>query len=760
MTFDGPYLDLARNKIKGIIDYFGHTSFVQKSVLDLGCGHADIGGALYRLGADTTVVDARQEHLKVVGKKFPGIKVIFADLDHNWPFANKKFDFILDLDLVCHLHNFENHIRNVCHSANSLVLETAVCDSNDPYKAVSVPENNGIYHLSFTGMASYPTAACIERLLKECGMSFARIDNVKFNSGNYIYNWKETNDGSFSERKRRIWFAVKNNISMQSNNDSNITPIFVPAPTTQLSLLYDELSKISMTNNSNITKIAPSIITQTQEPDVVIQNVNQLGDKKFVIVIPSYNNEKWCIDNITSTINQNYDKYRVIFTDDCSSDSTFEKVSEVIRNSNKYTLIKNEERLGALANLYNMIHSCNDDEIILTLDGDDWLANPNVLNTLNSVYSQDVWMTYGQYQNYPDNGIGVAKEYPHHIIESNRFRSHEWGASHLRTFYAWLFKKINKQDLLYNNKFMSMAWDMAMMLPMLEMSGLHSKFIPDILYRYNLDNPINDHKVDGRLQQSLDRYVRGLSIYNRILSPPKFKKHSIGLMMIATGKYDKFIQNLITSADQYFLNEEYDVTYYIFTDSNIEIVSKRNIVKINIPHRPFPFASMDRFKHFTQNAEIFNKEDFLYYVDVDCRFVNKIDFSEIVGNLVAVRHCGYYNGGGTFEDNLHSCMYQDPNKFKYYFGGGFSGGAKDKYLELAQWCYDHIEKDVSNNIIPRFHDETALNRYLLVIEPDRILSPSFHYPESNLEHYKTKWNGENFIPKIILLDKNHTEIRS
>ena len=746
--FDGPYLDLARNKIKGIIDYFGHASFVQKSVLDLGCGHADIGGALYRLGADTTVVDARQEHLKVVGKKFPGIKVIFADLDHNWPFAGKKFDFILDIDLACHLHNIENHIRNVCNSANSLIFETAVCDSNDPYKVMSLPENNNIYNLSFTGMSSYPTSAYVERLFKECGMSFVRIDNARFNSGNYIYNWREANDDSFSEKKRRIWFAIKDgNTAQNVNNNINSKTIF----TTPQSIA--SLQKLR----------EPPSQQQLQQTIAYAPNIFKAGDKKFVIVIPSYNNEKWCIENINSAINQNYSKYRVIFTDDCSSDSTFDKVNQAVRHcdkSDKFTLIRNQERLGALANLYNMIHSCDDDEIILTLDGDDWLANTEVLNKLNAVYAQDIWITYGQYQNYPDNGIGVAKEYPHHIIDSNKFRKHEWGASHLRTFYSWLFKKINKQDLFYNGKFMSMTWDFAMMLPMLEMAGFHSKFIPDILYRYNLENPINDHKVDGRLQQSLDRHVRGLPVYNRLSEAPVFNKTAIGLMIIATGKYDKFIQNLITSADQYFLSEKEDVTYYIFTDSNTDIVSKRNIIKIPIPHKSFPFASMDRFKHFTENANLFKNENYLYYVDVDCRFVNYIDFSEISGNLVAVRHCGYYNGGGTYEDNVNSCMYQDPSKYKYYYGGGFSGGAKEKYLELSKWCYEHIETDVNNNIIPRFHDETALNRYLLDIEPDRILSPSFHYPESNIQYYKTKWNGENFIQKILLLDKQHAEIRS
>jgi len=129
-------------------------------------------------------------------------------------------------------------------------------------------------------------------------------------------------------------------------------------------------------------------------------------------------------------MNQSYDNFRVIFTDDHSSDDTFTKVSNAVNSSGKagkVTLIRNPHRMGALANLYNMIHSCADDEIILTLDGDDWFPHERVLSRLNEVYSspEDVWMTYGQYQNHPDHNIGIAQPYPLNIIDGNSFRQFE-----------------------------------------------------------------------------------------------------------------------------------------------------------------------------------------------------------------------------------------------------------------------------------------------------------------------------------------------
>lgn len=740
MNFDGRYLEWNQKRIKGIIDFYGHKFFYFKKILDLGCGYADISASLLRLGADITAVDARQEHLKIIGKKYPEIKTIKADLDKGWPVPGKKYDIILDLDLLCHISNYEEHLRQVCNSTYHLILETAVCDDSDPYKSVMIAENKNNYDLSFNGNGSRPTSKAIERVLKECGMDFRRLDQAKFNSGSYKYDWQEKNNGECNNGNRRIWFAIRNDSPIQFKK-----PTIVPAPPPKFDITPEALNVI------NPIKLRPTI------PTTSVSSI-----KKFVIVVPSYKNEQWCIKNIESCLNQEYEHYRVIFTDDASPDKTFDLVSAYVKQSpkaDKVTLIRNATRIGALANLYNMIHSCDDDEIILTLDGDDWLAHNQVLNVMAGHYANEhVWMTYGQYQNFPDGGRGVAEQYPEKIIQNNAFRSYRWCASHLRTFYSWLFKNIRKEDLYYENKFMEMTWDLGMMFPMLEMSGKHSKFISDVLYIYNLTNPINDHKVNKGLQQRLDHIMRTRPKYG-LVEKPLFRKPAVGLICIATNKYFKYIQPFINSADVHFLDNQYDVTYYVFTDKDIKINSKRRVVMIPIEHKPFPFASMDRFKHFHNHADKFNNEDYLFYCDVDSLFVSNVS-REIFGDLVGVKHCGYFNSPGPYETNPNSCLYEPPTKYKHYFGGGFSGGTTEKYLELSKWCSDMIDKDVANGIIPIWHDETAINRYFLDHEPSVILNPSYHYPESNIEYYKKKWAPHNFSPKILLLDKNHKDIRS
>jgi glycosyltransferase involved in cell wall biosynthesis len=243
--------------------------------------------------------------------------------------------------------------------------------------------------------------------------------------------------------------------------------------------------------------------------------------KRITVIIPSYNNRQWYECNLSSVVAQDYRNFRIIYVDDCSSDRTGELVEQFIADhnvGNLIQLIRNPVRVGALQNLYNTIPSCADDEIVILLDGDDWFAHDGVLRKVNEVYvNPDCWMTYGQYRSWPDNIIGCSKEIPPDIIEANNFREKEWCSSHLRSFYAWLFKSIKMEDLISPcGTFYHMAWDQATMFPMLEMSGHRAKFISEVLYIYNAVNPINDCKVNRQLQRRLERIIRMQKRYDRL----------------------------------------------------------------------------------------------------------------------------------------------------------------------------------------------------------------------------------------------------
>ena len=224
-------------------------------------------------------------------------------------------------------------------------------------------------------------------------------------------------------------------------------------------------------------------------------------ERPIVLIIASYNNHEWYEKNLDSVRLQNYSNFRAVYIDDASDDGTSSLVQSYIQKYGLEKLIKfihNDTRKLALANQYAHIHECRDDEIIIILDGDDWFAHNDVLTRINQAYSDpNVWLTYGQFQVYPSDQIGFCKPTSTNYIKSNTCRYYAEGFSHLRTFYAGLFKKINIEDLQYKGEFYSTNADTAAMWPMVEMAREHILFIPEVLYIYNNYTSISDYKVNG-----------------------------------------------------------------------------------------------------------------------------------------------------------------------------------------------------------------------------------------------------------------------
>lgn len=241
--------------------------------------------------------------------------------------------------------------------------------------------------------------------------------------------------------------------------------------------------------------------------------LNSFEEKKIVVCIPSYNNEKYYERNLKSVFLQKYRNFRVIYVDDASTDDTYELVKEYIENSwfkSKVTLIRNETNQGAMSNLYKMIHSCKDDEIIVTLDGDDWLPHAKVLTRVNQAYLDPrVWVTYGNFQYFPGKRNDYVKAVDFNDLKNGGHRKIPFMYTHLRTFYAELFKMI--PEALFKDEdgtFLSMGWDVAIMLNLIDMVQDHIYFIPQVLYTYNIETPINDHKKDHKKQYRLEQLIK------------------------------------------------------------------------------------------------------------------------------------------------------------------------------------------------------------------------------------------------------------
>ena len=181
-----------------------------------------------------------------------------------------------------------------------------------------------------------------------------------------------------------------------------------------------------------------------------------MTNNKFKIIIASYNNEKWVEYNIASILNQTYKNYHVIYVDDCSTDDTNKIVNSMVGKNSKFTIIKNEKRIGkeAIYNYIKFFDSLEDEEIVALACGDDWLIDDNVLENLNNFYNQkNPWMTYGEFYAF-DGSENVIKAnpqntpYPDFVHEYKLYRRDTWRASHMLTLKGFLAKAVNQKDII------------------------------------------------------------------------------------------------------------------------------------------------------------------------------------------------------------------------------------------------------------------------------------------------------------------------
>jgi len=242
--------------------------------------------------------------------------------------------------------------------------------------------------------------------------------------------------------------------------------------------------------------------------------------EKILVIVPFYNVEQWIQKCIESIKDQKYENFSCVLIDDISTDDSYKKCIEVVGEDKRFTIIKNEEKKYALKNIIDGISSLSpdDEDVIITVDGDDWLYDERVFNKINNIYARkNCLITYGNYERYPDGKLGHCTKYPDHVVKNNLYRRDTWRASHLRTFKYKLWKNIKNEDFLdENGEYLDVAWDLAFMFPMLEMAAERQAFVNSPLYVYNMSNPNNDFKTKIEKQRMYDGMIRRRSKYERI----------------------------------------------------------------------------------------------------------------------------------------------------------------------------------------------------------------------------------------------------
>jgi len=217
-----------------------------------------------------------------------------------------------------------------------------------------------------------------------------------------------------------------------------------------------------------------------------------MKETKFVIIVPVYNAVSFIEQCISSILLQSYKNFSLIVVDDCSTDGTSDLLLKWY-NEDGFIYQRNGKRYGSPLRSFVTgvsLYEGDKQDVIITVDGDDWFYDDTVLEYMNEVYQDpDVWLTYGQFKSVSGNLDGYCTE----VTDTRTYRRHqEWTTGHLRTLRKGLFDKINPKDFLQKDgSFYNKYNDTAYMFPAIEMAGVkHIKFIDKILYVYNDKNPL------------------------------------------------------------------------------------------------------------------------------------------------------------------------------------------------------------------------------------------------------------------------------
>ena len=194
------------SRMNGIKKYILPDYFKDKTLLELGCGYADIGNMFYKLGSIVTSSDARKEHLNVVNIKYPHIKTLLIDCDKDH--IKDKYDIIIHWGLLYHLNKIEIHLENVLQKCNVLFLETEVSDTDDINFYISTNEKG--YDQAFNNKGIRPSPNYIENILKKNNFQFKLIKDPILNSNFHCYDWEISNSKTWCHGLRRFWICWKN----------------------------------------------------------------------------------------------------------------------------------------------------------------------------------------------------------------------------------------------------------------------------------------------------------------------------------------------------------------------------------------------------------------------------------------------------------------------------------------------------------------------------------------------------------------------
>jgi histo-blood group ABO system transferase len=240
---------------------------------------------------------------------------------------------------------------------------------------------------------------------------------------------------------------------------------------------------------------------------------------------------------------------------------------------------------------------------------------------------------------------------------------------------------------------------------------------------------------------------------------------SITFVVLSFGKdYRDFAGRLISSIQQFV---HVNCQVIVFTDvpeyfAGLTQTANVQIDSVKCENLVWPEATLDRYRLISSNAMRLLGE-YCFYIDADSIIGDSFTLIQDFENqpfFAVVEHPGYYERGLAFyfykrfvnpswETSRQSKARVQWWRRRKYVCGGFWGGSRDRFLEVADLLYRNTNHDLAKLFYPRSYDESYLNQYysasidVTLLKPKYGFSPKFNSKSLTIER-----------PVVIFLEKN------
>ena len=398
-----------------------------------------------------------------------------------------------------------------------------------------------------------------------------------------------------------------------------------------LYLPVDDYRKVSYIND-RVHKVFGRRFSNPEE-----WNTYKLSEEKRIHVItPFYNAFDYLIRCIDSVASQNYNNWHMHLINDCSNDSSLDLVVQYIKGRypnliKHFTVVDNPVNCGAVYNqIVNIKRDVPKDSLVVLLDGDDALVNdPNIFNMYNSLFADNkIDYAYGSCWSEVDNIPLQSQPYPKEVRDAKAYRQYKfnWGMPypHLRVFKSELVHNIEDDSIFKdeNGEWFKAGGDNATFYNILEQADPNKiAVVSDIVMLYNDNNPLNDYKVNGDIQNKNASKIAGDAKIQINKVEVNSKPRPLNVEVVST----KDIIAYDTSEKLNNMSKK-KILIAIPTAKNIEATTFKAIYDLIIPEgyeTDFQFFygyQVDQVRNLIAEWVVKGPYDYLFAIDSDISF--------------------------------------------------------------------------------------------------------------------------------------------